>query len=143
MDSSEVALPPRLVLYDGVCGFCDRTVQHLIALDKAGRLHFAPLQGPTGTAILSRHPEVPKGLDSILYVESASGTESVRWWSQAVLHIAAALELTSPLLALAGWLPRWCADLGYRAFAAVRYRLFGRLNQCRVPSAEQRARFLD
>ena len=56
------AAPSRLVLFDGVCGFCDRAVRWLIARDPAGRLRFAPPQGEADAALRERHPEIPREL---------------------------------------------------------------------------------
>jgi len=143
MPLGDTALPPRLVLYDGICGFCDRAVQRLLDLDRDGRLRFASLQGETASAIRERHSEIPADLDSIVYVELQDGTERVFWHAEAVLRICEALQLSSPWLTLARRLPRWLSGIGYRIFASQRYRFFGKLEQCRIPSPEQRAFFLD
>ena len=50
------APPARIVLYDGVCGFCNGSVRWLIARDRDARLHYAPLQGETAAALRARHP---------------------------------------------------------------------------------------
>lgn len=131
-----------LVLYDGLCGFCDVTVQWLLAHDSAGRLRFAPLQGPTAAAVLARHP-LPEGLDSIVLVEGTGGAdERVSWYATAIFRICG--YLPSPWRAAAALriVPRVFADLGYRAFAAVRFRVWGRRDACRVPTPAERARFL-
>ena len=63
MDGSDApSLPPRLVLYDGMCGLCDKSVQWLLDHDPDGKLRFAPLQGPTAASILERHPSLPRTL---------------------------------------------------------------------------------
>jgi predicted DCC family thiol-disulfide oxidoreductase YuxK len=142
MQSADAELPPRLVLYDGLCAFCDRTVQRLLDIDRDGRLRFAPLQGPTANAIRQRHPEIPADLDSIVFVERTAAAERVTWHSEAAWRISDALGLRSPWLTAVRWMPRRLADLGYRGFAAARYRLFGKLDQCRIPSPQQQARFL-
>src|SRR5215468_7406206 len=110
------ALPPRLVLYDGVCGFCTRSVQRLIAADPDGRLHFAPLQGTTAAALRERHPEIPDDIDTIVYVETTDGGECVSLRSEAIFRIYAALEVKSRLMSWLRLLPRSCTDLGYRLF---------------------------
>jgi predicted DCC family thiol-disulfide oxidoreductase YuxK len=136
------SLPPRLVLYDGVCVFCNRSVQWLLAADRDARLRFAPLQGATAAELRRRHPEIPADIDTIVYVETADGTERVSLRSDAIFRIYAALELKSRLMPWMRRLPRWCTDLAYRLFVRFRYRIFGRLDVCPVPSAEQRDRFL-
>ena len=134
--------PTRLVLYDGVCGLCDRTVQWLLRNDPAGELTFAPLQGPTAQAILARHPEVPAGVDSVLFVEMNANAERVLWRSAAIFAMSKYLQTGWRRLSWLGAIPAAITDLGYRIIAAIRYRIWGELDQCRVPSAEERTRFL-
>ena len=133
----------RLVLFDGVCGFCDRAVRWLLARDVEGRLRFAPLQGRTAAALRLRHPEIPSDLDSIVYVEACGGQERVYLRSDAALQIAAAIGAAPRLRRVAARLPRRLRDVAYAAFARIRYRAFGRLDSCRAPLPAERARFLD
>jgi predicted DCC family thiol-disulfide oxidoreductase YuxK len=132
------ALPPRLVLYDGHCGFCDASVQWLLDHDPEGRLRFAPLQGETAAAVRARGAW-PEGLDSIVFVE---GGERMSWRSTAAVRIASALPWPWRVLA-AAWLVPWpLRDIGYRLVAAVRFRIWGRLDACRLPAPDEAARFL-
>lgn len=128
----------RLVLYDGVCGLCDQLVQWLIDHDPESRLRFAPLQGATATALREAHPELPQTLDTLVFVDQ--GRIFLR--SAAVFAVARYLPSSWSRIRVLGVLPRWFTDLGYRAVAAVRYRIWGRLDGCRLPSADQRSRFL-
>ncbi|MFZ5479328.1 MAG: thiol-disulfide oxidoreductase DCC family protein [Myxococcota bacterium] len=130
--------PPPIVLYDGTCGFCDASVRWLLAHDRAGVFRYAPLQGETAASLRARHPEIPADIDTLVLVEG----DRVSLRSTAVARILA--RLPSPWRVL-GWLrvvPRPLRDLGYRAFAAVRYRVWGRVEACRVPRPEERERFL-
>lgn len=145
--AEETALAPetvrrRLVLYDGECGFCDRLVQWLLVRDPAARLQFAPLAGPTARAILTRHPEVPRGLDSLIYVTGSGPDERIEWESRGAFLIFKDLGYPWAMLAWPRFLPRFITDFGYRLFARIRYRIFGRLDTCRVPSPSERSRFL-
>jgi len=135
-------LPPRLVLYDGMCAVCNRAVQDLLKIDRGGVLRFAPLQGETAAAVRRRHPEIPPDLDSIIYVEATDQGERVSWWSDAAFRIADAVDMRSVALACLRRLPRRLTDLAYRVFARLRYRVFGKLDVCPLPSPEVRARFL-
>lgn len=133
----------RLVLYDGQCGFCDATVQWLLDKDREGKLHFAPLDGPTAAGVRARHPRMPTGLDSLVYVEvDRSGRERVYWYSRAVFAICGQLPLPWRLARALLVIPQFLSDLGYRMFARIRYRIWGRLDACRIPRPEERARFL-
>ena len=131
-------LPPRLVLYDGVCGLCDHTVQWLLDHDPQGRLCFAPLQGDTAAQIRARHPELPHDLDSVILVEQLGGQEQLWWRSAAVFRLAGHVEGPWSWARHLRWIPRALADLGYRCVAAVRYRVFGMRDACRLPRPEER-----
>ena len=132
-----------MIFFDGVCGFCDRTVRWLLDRD-GGRLVYAPLQGPTAAALRARHPEIPEALETLVYVEAGEGGgEVVSTRSEAVFRLAAQLDPPWNALAWLRWLPRPLCDLAYRSFARHRYRLFGRLDGCRLPAPEERGRVLD
>jgi len=132
----------RLVLFDGVCGFCDTTVRWLIERDPAARLRYAPLQGETAAGLRARHPEIPSDLETLVFVEREGAGERVHLRSRAALRVCAELQPPPAWLRWVAWLPTPLADLGYRLLARLRYRLFGRLDACRVPDDEERARFL-
>lgn len=138
-----VQLPPLdqvqgLVLYDGVCGLCDKLVQWLLDRDGEGRFRFAPLQGETAARIRRDHPEIPERLDSIIFVDGGQ----LYWESRAVFRIASQLKGWPRWLRVFSVFPRLVTDLGYRIVAAVRYRIFGKHDVCRIPTAEERGRFL-
>ena len=135
-------LPPRLVLFDGVCGFCDRAVRWLLERDRFEQLHFAPLQGETAAALRRRHPEIPEDVEAIVYVETDASGERVHLRSDAVFRVAAELAGPWRRLAWLRWLPRSLSDWGYRVFARHRYRLFGKRDACSAPRPDERARFV-
>lgn len=139
--NSTTEFPPRLVLFDGVCGLCDRTVQFLLDHDREAALTYAPLQGETAAAVLARHPELA-GVDSIVFVEREGEAERVFVRSKAVFRLARHLDAGVRWLRVFGIVPQALADVGYDLVASVRYRIFGKLESCRVPDASVRARFL-
>lgn len=127
------------MFFDGVCGLCNRTVQFLLRHDRGDRLRFAPLQGETARRVLVPLGGKPEALDTI-YVVTAEGRLLER--SRAVLFAAAALGGAWRLVAVLRVVPRPLADLVYGWVARVRYRVFGRLESCALPTPEQRAKFL-
>ena len=136
--------PTRIVLYDGVCGFCNGSVRWLIERDREERLHYAPLQGETAAALRERHPEIQTSLDTIVFVEATPFAERV--WLRSTAVFRALRELPAPwrwLAPLRWLLPRALWDVAYGAFARRRYQWFGRLAACPIPPPELRARFLD
>jgi predicted DCC family thiol-disulfide oxidoreductase YuxK len=136
------ALPDKLVLFDGVCGLCDKTVQFALDHDPKGVLRFATLQGETGAGVIARHPELA-GVDSVIFVEQLGEAERVHVRSKAVFRMASFLEGGGvKALSIFSILPGFLADAGYNLVASMRYRIFGKLDQCRIPQPSERARFL-
>jgi predicted DCC family thiol-disulfide oxidoreductase YuxK len=134
--------PRHLVLYDGVCGFCDRAVRFALTRDRRGLLRFAPLQGGTAASLRASHPEIPAEAETFVYVEGAPGAQRVYLRSEAALRVLARLDPPWRWLAWLRVLPRPLRDAAYRGFARLRYRLFGRLDACRLPAPAERERFL-
>lgn len=138
------ASPAALVmLYDGVCGFCNAVVQTVLEHDRRGTLRFAALQSEYGQAVTARHVEL-SGVDSVVWLAtSAAGDERVFVRCEAAAQLAAYLGGPWRLLLAAYVVPRPIRDGLYDLMARYRYRLFGRYDRCLVPSAAARARFLD
>ncbi|MGL4550658.1 MAG: thiol-disulfide oxidoreductase DCC family protein [Gemmataceae bacterium] len=130
---------PPIVLFDGVCRFCDGGVNWLIDRDPAGRLRFAALQSAAGQRLLTRFGLPAHDFDTMVLVEG----ERFYTRSTAVLRIAGHLGLPWKLGAAFLLMPAFLRDPLYGLVAANRYRLFGTLDACRVPTPEFRARFLD
>jgi predicted DCC family thiol-disulfide oxidoreductase YuxK len=131
--------PGPIVLFDGVCKFCDASVNFILDHDRAARVRFAALQSETGRALLKKHRLPPDRLDTLVLVEG--NRPAVR--STAALRIARYLDAPWPLLTALLLLPTFLRDAAYELLAANRYRWFGRLDACRVPTPELRQRFLD
>ncbi len=129
--------PRQIVFYDGDCGLCQRSVQWLMRHDRAGRLVYAPLGGETATAALA-NITLPPNLDSIVFYDD--GKAYVR--SRAIFRIVRYLDPGVRYLRHFGILPAFLTDLGYRFIAAIRYRVWGRADTCRVPTASERQRLL-
>jgi predicted DCC family thiol-disulfide oxidoreductase YuxK len=133
-----------ILLYDGVCGLCNDWVQFTLKRDPAGRIRFAPLQGPTAERILRRHGRDPRDLDTVyLVLHPDEPDETVLDKSRAILRVLDVLGGGWKILALARVLPRALLDFGYDFVARRRYRWFGRKDSCPIPTPEHRSRFLD
>jgi predicted DCC family thiol-disulfide oxidoreductase YuxK len=131
-----------VLLYDGVCGFCNKTVQMILDRDRRGTLRFAALQSDYGRAVVGRHREL-EGVDSVVFVEPSAEGERVYVRSEAALKVAAYLGGFWKVFLAAYVVPRPLRDYLYDLFARNRYRFFGKSEQCMLPPAEARARFLD
>lgn len=132
-----VNLPGPVVLYDGECGLCNRSVKFLIKRD-GGQLYYAPLQGETAAALREQHPEIPKTLESVVLVHDGK----VRLRSKAFMYIAKYLTAPWRWGYAFRWLPAFLLDLGYRVIARVRYRIWGKYDTCQLPTTDERAKLL-
>jgi predicted DCC family thiol-disulfide oxidoreductase YuxK len=132
-----VAAETPIVFFDGVCGFCNFWVDFLLARDRRGRLRFAPLQGETARGMLSS-VDVEQLHTLVLWTP-----RKVYRKSSAVVRI---LFLLGGFWAVYGgllWLiPRPLRNWGYGFVARRRYRIFGKKDACRMPTPDERARFL-
>ena len=127
-----------LVLYDGDCGLCARSVQWILAHERDHDIVFAPLQGPTAALARARHPRIPMSVDSVVYVDG--GRAHLR--SKAILHAARHLRAPWRWGYAMRWFPGFVLDLAYRVVAALRHRIWGHADACQLVAPAQRARFL-
>lgn len=134
-----------IILYDGVCGLCNRLVQFLLKHDRDGRLRYASLQSGFAAKVLQRHGFDPKDLDTLHVVENFEQPDERVWQrSDAILRAGRRLGgIWSPLATLGRIVPRPLRDLVYRSVARNRYRVFGKYDTCMLPDPKQRSRFLD
>lgn len=134
-----------LLLYDGVCGLCDRVVQLVLARDARDGFRFAPLQGPTAGRVLERHGIDASDLDTFhLVLDAGLPGERVLSRGRGAVEVLRRLGGRWRVLGAAlGFLPAFVTDLGYGAVARTRYRVFGKADQCLLPSPQQRARFFE
>jgi predicted DCC family thiol-disulfide oxidoreductase YuxK len=134
----------HLLLYDGVCGLCDRLVQTVLVRDRREAFHFAPLQCPAASAALERFGRDSRDLNT-LYVVADYQTAAPRLLSKsrAALFVAGTLGWPWKATIVLSVLPRGLLDWGYDLIARYRYRLFGRFDQCVIPLPEHRARFVE
>ncbi len=127
-----------LVLYDGTCGLCSASVRWILRHERDHELRFAPLQGETAATLRTRFPCIPRTLESVVLVEG----ERAHLRSKAFLYLAAHLGAPWRWGYALRWLPAFLLDLGYRVIARSRYRIWGRVDECLLPSPAHRARFL-
>ena len=136
-------LAKPIILYDGVCGLCNRLVQFLLKRDKNDRFRFASLQSDSAGELLKRHGLNPADLDTVYVVVSYGKTgERLLSRSDAVVH--ALRELGGPwkVAGLARMLPRFIRDAAYGIVARNRYRVFGKYEVCMMPEERFKYKFL-
>ena len=124
-----------LILYDGVCGLCNRWVRFVLRRDRRAAFRFAALQ----SGIAERIAPGQK-LDTIVVV---TASEQVLTKSCAVLYVLSRLGGVWRLGALLRIFPTVLLDLAYDVVAKIRYRVFGRYERCPLPEERYRYRFVD
>ncbi len=136
--ASPVAPEPPILFFDGVCGLCNRFVDFTMRRDPHARLRYAPLQG---SAAAERLPESDRAeLKSVVLCQDGQ-------LSRKSTAVARTLWILGGFWRVIGGL-LWCVplplrNLGYSVIAAQRYRIFGKKETCRLPTPEERVRFLD
>lgn len=128
----------RIILFDGVCNFCDSSVQFIIKRDPKRNYKFAPLQGDTGKKLLKEFG-LSENLDSIVYIEGNQYYKK----SAAALKICKNLKGAWRLFVVLKIIPIPIRDLFYDIIAKNRYKWFGKKDSCMIPSPEIRSRFLE
>lgn len=134
----------HLILYDGVCGLCNRLNQFVLRRDTRAVFAFASLQSTTGRSALQRFGRNTENLTTF-YVVANYRSESPTLLSKAraVSFVMKTLGGVVVWLRAFGMFPNALLDLGYDLIALNRYRVFGQSESCRMPSAEFRKRFID
>ena len=127
-----------IILFDGVCNFCNGSVNFIIARDAEKYFKFAPLQSAIGQKLLKEHGIDRTVTDSVVLIED--GKAYVR--TTAALRIAR--KLSGAWRFFYGFIvvPAFVRDVFYKLFAKNRYKMFGKQETCMMPTPEIRERFL-
>jgi predicted DCC family thiol-disulfide oxidoreductase YuxK len=133
-----------IVLYDGVCGLCNRLVRFLLRFDRHDRMRFAPLQSQFASALLKKHGLNPADLNSVTIVTDYDlPPERAFTKSDAVLRAAWDLGGIWRTGEVGRLIPRALRDWFYDRVAKNRYRIFGKYDTCPMPRAQDRPKFID
>jgi predicted DCC family thiol-disulfide oxidoreductase YuxK len=128
-----------IILFDGVCNFCNSAVNFVIKRDKKSVLKFAPLQSEFAKRILVNHHLSSEDLSTFLFLEN----NQVYKKSTAVLKACKYLKGLWPLLYGLIVVPKFIRDGIYNWVAKNRYQWFGKKEVCMIPTADVRSRFLN
>lgn len=124
----------RVVLFDGVCGLCNRSINILIRLDKNNILKYTSLQGEFVKTL-----EVEPGIDSIIFYEDSR----LYYRSTAILKILRSLGGIWVFTDIFYLIPVKLRDFIYDIIAKYRYHIFGKMESCRMPKEEERDLFIN
>lgn len=126
-----------IVLFDGVCNLCNRTVDFILKRDIKKQFRFAALQSETGEQIKTKL-SIPEEIDSVVLIYEGK----VFYESDAALEIARLLPAPWKWAVVFKMAPVAWRNAIYRWIARNRYRWFGKKTECRVPTNEEKKVFL-
>ena len=127
-----------IILFDGVCNFCNGSVNFIIEHDPQKYFKFAPLQSEVGEKLLKENGVDKIETDSVVLIED----------EKVYTHTTAALRIARQLGGRWSWfygfivVPSAIRDVFYKLFAKYRYQMFGKQDACMLPTPEMRERFL-
>lgn len=129
----------KIILFDGVCNFCNSSVNFIIDKDKHDVFRFASLQSEFGQKCLKGFNLPVDSFSTLILV--SDGKYFTR--SSAALRIAAELSFPYNLSAVFIAVPPFIRNFFYNIISRNRYKWFGKKEVCRIPSAEERAKFIE
>lgn len=127
-----------IIIFDGVCNFCNASVNFIIKRDTKVVFQFTPMQSDVAQKIIEGHRKSEGDLDTLILIKD--GVYFVR--SEAALEIAKDLDGFWFLFRIFRILPTSFRDYFYKIFAKHRYKLFGKREVCMIPTLEQKNRFI-
>lgn len=148
-DSTELyqtAVGKHIVFYDGVCGLCNKFIQFVIDNDTNGVFFFAALQSEFASRTLGRRGVNAGNLDTVYILSNYGDAQKEQLYNRSDAVAFAVSQLKpwiKPLAFLIKIFPKPIRDFGYAMVAKIRYKLFGKHDQCMLPSPETRARFIE
>ena len=134
-----------IILYDGICGLCNRLNQFVLRRDRNDRFRFAALQSEFAGKVLERHGVNPQVLDTMyLLLNYSQPDERLAARSDAAVQILTELGgIWRAIASIVQLLPRWFRDKAYNLIARNRYQVFGKFQTCQIPDERYRSKFLD
>ena len=138
MTIEELLQKQPILLFDGECGFCNKSIQFFLKHEKNKKMHFVPLQSEIGKQ-LRAYFEISDKIDSIILIKEHS----------AYIKSCAALRLTPfmkgawPLMMVFVIIPPFMRNWVYDLIAKNRMKFFGRVESCELLPKDDRVRFLD
>jgi predicted DCC family thiol-disulfide oxidoreductase YuxK len=126
----------KIIFFDGVCGLCNGFIDFVLKIDKKNQFHFSALQ--SDFAVKNLPEEYTKDLKSVVYMND--GKVYVK--SKAVINILSEIGGPWRIFSSAKILPYSLLNTAYDLVATNRYRVFGKKETCRIPTQEERSKFI-
>ena len=128
----------RVIIFDGVCNFCNGAVRFISRRDPQGIFAFTPMQSELAQELIKQYGIENTGVDPFLLIKNGRA----HIWTDAAMEITKELTGYWRIFNVFRIVPSFIRDYFYRLFARNRYRLFGRTDQCVVPAEDIRSRFI-
>ena len=127
-----------VILFDGICNLCNGIVNFIIKHDPESYFKFTPLQSTLGQRLLVKHGFNPELLNTFVLIDG----DGCLTKSDAALYIARHLSGVGSLLRIFSLIPKPIRDWCYAIIVRNRYRWFGKIEACVIPSKDILNRFL-
>ncbi len=128
----------KIILFDGVCNFCNSSVNLFMSRDKKDIFRFAALQSDAGIELQEKFKIDPDNIESFILIVGDKYYNK----TTAALKVAGLIGFPYNLLYPFILIPPFIRNIVYDIIAKYRYKWFGRKEFCRVPTTEERAKFL-
>jgi predicted DCC family thiol-disulfide oxidoreductase YuxK len=128
-----------IVFFDGVCNFCNGTVDRIYSNNKERDIFYSSLQSPFAKEFLGKHGINSTDLDTVIFYTN----EKLYFRTDALIKISKHLTGIYKLASVFSILPGFLRDGAYRLFAKHRYNFFGMKETCRIPTPEEKQYFLE
>ena len=128
----------KIVLFDGVCNFCNSSVNFIMKRDKKDIFRFAALQSEPGTELQKKFRIDPNDLKSFILIDSGKVYKK----TTAAIKVGGYLGFPWNLSYIFIIIPPFIRDIAYNIIARYRYKWFGKKETCRIPLPEERRKFL-
>ena len=128
-----------IILFDGVCNFCNSAVNFVIKRDKKRVIFFTPLQTDAGQKLLLQYNLPVNDMQSFVFIDNGKAYTQ----STASLKVCRYLRQLWPLCYGFIIVPKFIRDTIYNWIAKNRYKWFGVRQQCMIPTPDIKERFLN
>ena len=128
-----------IILFDGVCNLCNKSVQTALRKDKAGIFKFASLQSDAGQKLLKQYNLPTENFGSFVLIQNG------KIYLKSAAALTVAKQLSGPIKLLYGFMivPAFIRNFVYNIIAKNRYKWFGKMDECMIPTQEIKSRFLN
>jgi predicted DCC family thiol-disulfide oxidoreductase YuxK len=131
-------MPAQVILFDGVCNFCNFWVKFVIKRDRQNHFKFASLQSDVGKQLLLDHALQTNSISTVVFIDEGV----VYTQSSAALRICKYLDGGWKLFYALILIPKFIRDAIYDYVGAHRYQWFGQSDTCMLPDENIKKRFL-